>query len=225
MKQKTLIGLAIFVGLALALFGMLLDLFKLVLFWLGVIAMPKDIADSVTEGRIVLNWLITMPWWVAVLLNIASLAISVALIWWGVRALVAQQKLQVDMPEGYMTAEQAAELIEWHKKFQADFGAYRQEFVLRESVVEANADAARNTHSFDVTMIKGQVESLSEKFDAMQRELPNTISQLINIQVSPILDRSIDFNEEAKASLARIEAIAAVDPTQSPQDTAEGTQL
>lgn len=95
---------------------------QLVLFIFGVVAIPDDAASTLGKASAVINWLISTPWWVAVFVVLGGCVVVVSLIALGVRGLVAEQKLTVALPPGYLTSEDSVALLAAFKEFTCTNG-------------------------------------------------------------------------------------------------------
>ena len=98
---------------------------QLVLFIFGVVAIPDDAASTLGKASAVINWLISTPWWVAVFVVLGGCVVVVSLIALGVRGLVAEQKLTVALPPGYLTSEDSVALLAAFKEFTCTNGELR----------------------------------------------------------------------------------------------------
>ncbi|MBU1835460.1 MAG: hypothetical protein KJ834_05420 [Alphaproteobacteria bacterium] len=94
--------------LAFAVMGWVLNI-------LGALAIPEDTESEVMPMLDLFNY---TPPWAFGLAYLAGVILATWLLAYGVKNLVSQQKLEVSMPKGHMTSDQAKYLVDWAAMFE-----------------------------------------------------------------------------------------------------------
>ncbi len=120
MDKITNIG-KIFAGFLLATVVYVLGGVRLIADLIGYSTAPEDAEALRRKLPGVLEAFFNLPWWVVALVLLAMVALASWLVVSGVKGLVANQKLTLEMPSGYMTAHQAKQILDWAWKFRDDY--------------------------------------------------------------------------------------------------------
>ena len=160
----------IFAGLAVATLFFLLGGVRTLLDFIGYSTSADDAALLRSRLPIALSWLPNMPWWVAALTMLAGVMLSTWLIVSGTKMLVSQQRLKVELPEGTITAAQAAQLLDWAWWFRDDYEKAKPGFIQRMDALTHQVSEVRSDNVTALANLRADVYSalnaLKENFVA-----------------------------------------------------------
>ncbi|AXI50432.1 hypothetical protein [Sulfitobacter sp. SK025] len=103
--------IAIFLGYLGSAIGLLYSIFLLIELWLGRTSTPENFKALPRRADALIEWFLSQPWQIASLVLLSLVAGSTYLLIIGIRGLVSTEEITVRLPEGYMTAEQAKDIL------------------------------------------------------------------------------------------------------------------
>jgi uncharacterized membrane protein len=195
---------------------------------LGYATAPDDAKVVISRWPAVLKLIAETPWPVFAALMFAGLILATWLLVTGVKSLVAQQKLTLEMPAGYMTEEQARHVLEWVRWFRHEWVGEKERFLSdakehMETVSRLIHDN-REIHTSAHLAISSLPKTLNMVQGYSLRNITESVGKLSG-QTADIAFSVNRLSHEIEANNAKMGAIFEALERQSPPGTGPETPL
>lgn len=209
--------LRLFLGALGAIVAAVVSVGLFTLEYIGHFSVLVWIIQTLSPGHpAMIDWLIATPWWVPTIVLILGSALSTWLIVTGVRSLVAQQKLDIYLPDGTITAKQAEKLLNWSVEFRADWDNMKSSLSTETDRTVATLDgiitrvdnslkdyAYSQTRQFATTL-----ESAEGNINLAASSVGRTMEQALGDWESALPERVSELSREVRDLMVRIENLA-----------------